>query len=501
MSTIAVANNNTIANWLASDPSAAPKVWARAVEVAEQEENYLAKMEAPGEDAIIQTVTDTDKDAGEAVHFRTMEGLYGEGVMGDELVNDNAEQFVNGGYDLMVDYVRHATEWNKRLETKLALIDEIKKGVPMQLGKWMGRRYTETAFMAWREKGSGTNYAFAGGKGSREALRSGDIIRMDDITINGQVLETNGGLSPRVGTTADNEVIKSYVTLALGEGLTNMQTSADYKQAQRDAGVRGDDNLIFKGGYDRITGHIVKKYSPIDHAGCGPIGSPLMAKAKLGVAIASGDTAVTIYGGGRPDFAARSAVKFFKHFSNYAYRWNPADILTPSNQERYLMVYNPPNSSVDPGKAGFYAFTANNGNAITITKRLRATGNVAGGNVSYSTVGNVTWNTGAWAPGTSSGFAGCTDQHPVGALIFECNSYGVPFQRFFMLAAQALKRGYGKYRNKRTEEVHDGGFLMKTYIMSVFGQALKLRSDGNCSNYVCVEAAVRPAGLSLPYVA
>lgn len=498
MPAITVANNNTIANWLATDPSAAPTIWAKAVELGEQEENFLEDMEAPGEDSIIQTVTDLDKDAGEKIHFRTMEGLYGEGVMGDELVGDNAEQFVNGGYDLMVDYVRHATEWNKRLETKLALIDELKKGVPTQLGQWMGRRYTETALMTWREKGSSRNYSFAGGKGSREQLRSADIIKVDDITNNGQVMRTAGGQSPRVGTRKKG-VLKSFITLALGEGLTNLRTSAEYKQLARDAGVRGDENYIFKGDFFPIDGHVLKPYDPVDHAGKGPIGSPMMAKAWLGGAITSGDAAVTFLGGGRADFGADPKVKFWKHYSNYAYRWNPTDILAVSAQERYLMVINPPNSLVDPGKCGFYAYTVNNGNAITVTKRLRAAANTANGNVAYTTVGNVTWEAGAWQKGANS-FAGCTDQHPIGALVLECNSYGVPFQRFFMLAAQALKRGYGKYRNKRTEETHEGGFLMKTYIMSVFGQALKLRTDGVSAGYVCVEAAVRPAGMNIPFV-
>jgi hypothetical protein len=495
---ILIANNNIVSNLVAQDASFLPKLWAKSVEIGEAEENFLMQMEAPGEDSIIVTENDTNKDAGESIHFRTLEDFYGEGVQGDTLINGNGEEIVNGGYDLTVDYFRNMAERTQRLETKSALTEELRKNVPLMLGRWMGRKYTDQAFMTWRALGGSTNYAFTNGKGSRELLRSGDIIQMDDVTINGQILKNQGAMTPRIGE-LKGEAIKRYVVLALGEGLTNLQTSSDYKQAQREAGLRGDENLIFKGEFYPITGHIIKPYNPIDHAGRGPIGSALMAKAKLGGAIATGAGVVTILGGGRTDFGSNPLPMYFKHFSEYAYPFNPSNILTPPGLTRYLMIVNPPNASVDPGKCGFYSYNVNNGNAITITGRLGPTVNNTGGNVQNTTIGNVTWETGAWLTNTS-GFAGCTQQHPVGSIILECNSYGVPFQKFIILGAKSMKRGYGKYRNRRSEQLYEGGFVMQTYITSVFGQSLVLRSDGLAPGYVMVEAAVRPAGLNIPYV-
>lgn len=497
MAAIVIANNNTPATLLAQDPSYAPRLWAKGVEIAEQNENFFEQFEGPGEDSPIQTASDLNKDAGEAVHFRTMEGLYGEGVMGDELVGDKSEPFVVGGYDLIVDYLRHATERTKRLETKLAIVEELRKGVPIQLGKWMGRKKTQRLMMMFREKGGAANNAYANKKASRDALKSGDIIRMDDITNNGQVLKTNGGQPAMVGTDANGGDFKRFITIPIGEAATNMQTSSDYKQAQRDAGLRGGENLIFKGGFDVITGHIIKPYDPIDHAGAGSIGSPWNPKAKLGGAITAGTTVIDILGGGTAINGTKLDPRYFEFFSNYAYRFQPSDVLAPNTAtERYFLIINPSNAVTDPGKACFYAFTSgNNGNKITITKRLGPTTTGA----QYATIGNVTWETGAWLTG-ASGFAGCTQTHPVGATILETNSYGVPFGKFLMIGAKAAKRAYGKYNNKRTEQMYDGEFVMQTFIMSVFGQSPVVRSDGLAPSFVMVEHAINYAGINTPFV-
>jgi hypothetical protein len=94
-----------------------------------------------------------------------------------------------------------------------------------------------------------------------------------------------------------------------------------------------------------------------------------------------------------------------------------------------------------------------------------------------------------------------TNTHPEGSMILETNAAGVPIGRSLILGANAAVRGYGRFRNERTEEKIDGEFLKKTYITSVFGQSPFKRVDGRFPNYLVVEHAMPYAGINLPLIA
>ena len=504
MSTINLAignDNNNLSALLAQNPNMAPQLWAKGVEMAEQEHNFFEQFEGTGKTFCIQKRTDLAKGAGETINFRTMEGLYGDGVMGDELVADNTEELVVGGYQLTVDWLRHGVETNARLEGKLALVQELKDGVNVALGEWLGRKKSQQIGMMFRFMGGGDNYMVAAGRNGVDDLRTGDGINMDLITVSAQVLRTAGAAAPRVGT-VNKQPLKKFTVVAIGEGLTNMQLSSDYKQAQRDAGVRGDENYIFKGGYSDVNGNMVVPYDPIDHAGAGPIGSPFNPKAVLGQAISTTSTgaAFTVYGGGSTINAVKTNKMYFDFFGGRSYRFQPslilsvggtANVLQP-NPTRYILIKNKPNASIDPGKVGFYQVDANTGNTLTISGALNATGNTAN---SFRTaqLGLVDGTQAPWAGQT-------TNQHPVGSVVMECNARGVPIQDFVVFGANAAKRGYGSVTRGRGMSEFEGGFVRKTYIASVFGQTPNVRSDGRAPGFLVVKAPINYAGLSTPVV-
>ncbi len=163
----------------------------------------------------------------------------------------------------------------------------------------------------------------------------------------------------------------------------------------------------------------------------------------------------------------------------------------PGSTEQYLLIVNPRNAVVDPGKVGMYAYTTgNNGNQITITRRLAP---VQNGPVAMVTVGDVTWNTGVWADKH-------TQVHPIGATIVLCNAKGVPIGDSVMMGAMAMLRGYGKYRNKRTQWMVDGDFEQRKYITTVFGQKLRKNVNNKYPGYVRLRHAISYPELGLPVV-
>ena len=492
-----IANSNLTSTLAAQNANFVPLLWKKGAELSEQNEDYWQEFEGKGLKSPIRVETDFAKDAGQTIYFRTREGLYNDGVIGDELIGDGVEQWVVGAYSLSVDYIRHAVRRNQRTEDQTALRAEIEEGVNTDLGEWLGRKKTKHLSMMMRENLDATSQVFASADGSSKTsmddLKSADVVSIDGIINWGQILKTKGGLPADISRDRDNP-IPAYIVSSTGEALVSLKTASDYKQAQREANTRGTDNVIFKGGFTRIDGHVIKEYNPIDHAGQGAIGSAQNPKAKLGIAIAAADTLGFITGGGNATNGAVTQAKYFEFFRNFAYRFTPNNILAGGSTERYCLIYNLTDSGAgDANKMGFYAFTVNDGNKLTVTKRLRAAGNVVGGAIAYTTIGGVTWNSGVWA-------GKHTDAHPAGSLVIECNSYGVPFGYTFVLGAQAALRGYGRFRNERTTQTYEGGFVKDVFITSVFGQAPKQRSDGVTPNILRVAHAIQYAGLSIPNV-
>ena len=498
MSNVTIVGNNTAASLVAASNANGgnsqflPKMWKKGAELSEATADFYQEFEGKGMNSPIRVETDFTKGQGQKIVFRNREGLYGDGGIGDELVGPTAEQWNVGEYEMEVDYIRHSVEWNQRTEDQTALGEELDGGMNTALGAWLGRKKDKHLSMMFREKLHATSRLFAGGAdgvGSLDALKSAHTITVNNLTSWSTQLETMGGKPAQIEEDPNGNPICKFILVAVNEALVTMKNSSDYKQLLREAGTRERVNPLFKGGYPELDGQIIRKYTPLDHGGYGAVGSAMNAKAILGVAITADDTAQDIRGGGNATAAAMTTSKYFEFFPLYAYRFTPADILTSPGGTRYVLIYNL--TGANAGKMGMYGFTGNDGNKLTMSIRLRAA--VAG--IANSTVGNVVWNTGVWA-------GKHTDAHPAGSVVIEVNSYGVPIGRSFLLGADAAKRGYGKFRNERTQENHDGGFIRKTYIKSVFGQKPTQRTDSRTPNALVVTHAITYAGLpAIPAVA
>ena len=467
-----------------------PKLWKKGVQISEAQEDYFNDFEGGSQNSPIMSVTDLAKGAGQKITFRTMAQLFGDGVQGDEIVGSNVEEFRVGSYTLSVDYLRHAVSYNIRTEDQTGLMTELKSSIPNLLGNWLGRKKTERLLKMFIHKGNAENTVRPNNKATTADLRSADVLTMDAITTFGQQMRTRGAKPALVGKVGKNAV-NAFTFVSTGEGLLSLKNSSDYKQAQRDAGVRGDENYIFKGGFSNINGHVIRSYDPIDHDGWGPVGSPLNPKAYLGADLSTAPSAsFALKGGGSVSAGDKTAPKFFEFFSNYAYKWSPDDALSAGSSEKYVLIYN-----LTDGKYCLYSYTTNNGNQLTITGALKTTAESAGSYLK-ATIGAVSAHvdTGVWAN------AKLSRQHPVGSLIVETNSSGVPIGRTVVLGASSALRGYGRFTNERTEEMFDGDFIRKVYITSIFGQTPFQRPDGRFPNYAVVEHAIAYAGLNLPVI-
>lgn len=482
---------NTGTSLKALDANSVRRLWQKTVDMFDQSTDFFAQFEGKGMTSPFVVKTDTEKGNGQKVTITTRAGYYGEGKSGDALfeeTTDFEEDLINS-YDVEVDFLRNATSMTERAEEVMGMRGELADGSAVELGKWMGREKTSRAMMLLRERGGNSNLVIASGRNNEDELVTADGLDWDEIVNLQSQLEPMGGRPAKVATKNGVNIYR-YLCVGTTPGLFSLEVDPDYKQVLREAGVRGDDNPLFEGGYVDVRGNYIAKYNPIDHDGHGPVGSPWNPKAFLGEAIAAGTTTFAIKGGGSAAAAAKTHKKYFKWFANYAFEFLPSDVLTPSSATRYLLIVNPRDGSADAGKIGMYAYTTgNNGNQITITQRL---GSAASG-ARVTTLGQVTWNTGVWN-------GKHTDVHPIGATVIPCNAKGQAIGDTVVLGAGAALRGYGKYRNHRSQETVNGGFVTRRYISSVFGQALRKDTQGRAPGYIRLRHAIRYAGLGLPTI-
>jgi hypothetical protein len=482
------------------DSNAVRELWSKGVEVYEQTTDFFAPMEG-GTDAIIETINDTSKGRGQKITFTQMAGLYNEPKHGDELFNDqnDFESIRLHTSELKVDYLRHGVRYTERSEEFMGMRGEIAVGIPRELGKWMGRQKSEKLFMMFLHKGGAENRIYAGDKASMNDLRSADTLDWDTIVAAQTQLSRLNGMPAKVGTDKNGNPINRYVVVATTDTLFSLEQDGDYKTTLQDAGPDGYENLLFTGGYTDIRGNIIKKYNPIDHDGYGAIGSPLIPIAKLGNTTADGfATGGVIKGGGSTAAGALTEKAYFKYFPKYAFKFLATDTLVLNKSIYavngnipagfYVAVVNHANATTDAGKIGYYYVTDNGGNTLTVAASTAGRYNTGTVHANFTAL-----NT---ALGGAFATSGATISHTAGeATIYLINNVGVPIGHTLFLGRQAARRGYGKHRNMRSEDDHEGGFVKDIFVTSVFGQEPCEDAAGRKPGYLVITHAVQFAGV------
>jgi hypothetical protein len=488
---------NTGVTLSAQSPESVRILWQKEVDLFEQTTDPFMKYEGSSKDSPIRVINDTSVRKGLKFRITSRAGYYGRGKSGDDMFQNTTdfEQDVINNNEVDADYLRDATSITQRTDEYLGTLNEIANGQAAELGKWMGREKAARMGMTYRLKGGPSNFLIGGGKSSSDLLKTADGLVYNDILLMGQALKPMGGRPCEMATIKGVPVYK-YCVMGTTPGLFSLKQDSDYKDLLKNAAPREayDENPLWTGGYMDIDGHRIEEFNPIDPDGYAWSGSWFNPKAYLGGAITAGTSTFTILGGGSATAGAITNIDYFRFFSNFAFPFLPNDVYVPSTNTRYLLIINPRGAVTAlnpyPGLIGMYAWTTgNNGNTITITQRLGPT--TAGAQV--STLGQVTWNSGVWA-----GLH--TEVHPEGATIVECNQYGVATGDTLMFGAMSALRGYGQFRNHRSTWELEGGFETRTYITTVFGQALAKNVNNKYPGFVIMKHALNYPELGLPVV-
>lgn len=449
----------------------------------------------------IMEVADTQKMAGQTVNVRSTAPLGGPGVQGSSAARTGTGESQKAkAWSFNVGVLFKAKKWNNIAMNQCMLGTQNDAVSRAQLTDWHNRRMSDCfeASMLANRHARNTIYANGnsiGGPTSIATLRSQDTFRQNDITRAKNALLSMGARPFDVAKPGSKDELARFFG-ALNNRLTaDMESSGEWEDLLASSQPRGDMNPIYSGTMPDYRGNILQRWEIIDDDAWGPKGTLAAPVAYLGEAIAAlPATGAVAKGGGSATGAALTDPKYFEYFpaASFTGYQDTALIAATTGTECYLLVKH--GSGADAGKFSLFAYQVNNGNQITLTKRLLST-NATSGKIDATTVGGATWGSGVY---TSTYFSEA--EVPVGSEIWPCTRLGVPYCAGYVLGAEAFISGYGQGTSgvafgRRSAEEQEHGRDTEIGMEICWGLAPTVNADNLVCNYAVIFAAWNPDGL------
>ena len=421
-------------------------------------------------------ITDTRKVRGDTINIFSTAGIGGEGATGDNARRGTEAQIHSGNMTVTIGNQLFAVGYKQSAVDKSMIGKDVTsdKGLNEALRNLHNKRKYNTIIQRMIQATTtaigAQNLIFPEGVANREALRSADTVDLSTIMYAGQYLPGVGAMPMDTTQDSGGSVGELFMFMTSDKALVDFESDPTNTQVLQYGWDRGANNPIFAGGFTKVRGHGLYRWIHRDHANMDSIGSPLLPRAKLSVALTGANTGDFIQGGGATIGAStNTTAQWFHNFSNgpFVMYGGINNIAASTGTTRYVMVINP------TGSYGVYSYTVNNGNKITIAARVA----IGVGTESYT--------------------------HPVGAVIVECNSAGVPFCRSLMFGAQAVVGGVGSINGNPADpqmgvlhkEVLDLGNDVSIGVEGCAGYTAVTRAgDGAYTGFVVVESALRVPG-------
>lgn len=466
------ANAQTLAQLVAANPDAQQVVYEmQLIMAAEQTSPFNDNMVGGmGSGKPFINHPDTTTVAGQVIVIPVYESLGGPGIYGGAVIVGNEEQLTQNSFRLQIGlYTQNPVSMTAQAWAESIPGEKWPMYARKLLSARLGKKLSDDKMMTLVTSATGNfNVAYPNNKSSVDQLLSADRFQTSLIEKAGGLAKDIGAIPCNLRKAADTlsgvmaPPILQYIVFSTDAMNRPIKNDQDYLDGVELAQERGSDNPLFTGQYQTWDGHVIYSWQNIQHAAPASIGSALQPEALLGSAILARTSSTVlpggltssatggILGGGTATFATLTfggqSPQYFEFFDNYTWTFTNGLTGTIRTGTRYFAIVN--GSGSDVGKISFFSFTTNNGNQLSGLKRL---GSVAA--VDYATtIGDVTWNSGAWTTAASGGFAGVTDGAiPIGSHIYETNAKGVPIGAGFVLGEMAGVCGYGRLVDQKTK--------------------------------------------------
>lgn len=474
------------------------------------------------------------------VHFNTIGLPAGPGAIGAGVLTGNESISSINTYSVSVDWVRDAVsltedeiqmiEAGRNLKATLMELLAKKMGLIKQnhmLKRLIDAPYNlSTAVTIQGVVGAPANWAAGthlgnvyrvGNRANIHELTPDDTLSLDVSSICRSLLNTLGATPLKRNTAKAGCPINKYMLFASDTAMLPIRNDSAFITARENADTRGGENAIFTGEILDWQGNPFYEFPVTDMAWDDYKGGPLLAKAKVGVALVptTGQSHTLTVN------TNNTKSQYFQWFDGYLFPYSRQDIALQSSiaaTEYYAWACNPDGSRV------FFAYNgaasaAVTRNTLVITKILApalTTGDIDATTVGKLTVGAsatraVSDTAGVWTPaGTvADGYYGpeltgpngawvYTDTIQKGAIILQANSQGTVYARSFMLASAAANFANGKVKMAEISQNFDYDFIMGNGFQMIFGTGITLDPLGNPNGYVLIEHAIDVVGYPVP---
>lgn len=123
-------------------------VWSRDVWKIARNNSFIAKFSGSGMNSMVTRVSElTESERGTKAVLHLVADLVGDGVIGDNTLENNEEEIASYDTDIQIDQMRHATRHKGRLEHQKTVIN-FREQARDVLGYWLADRTDQLGFLS-----------------------------------------------------------------------------------------------------------------------------------------------------------------------------------------------------------------------------------------------------------------------------------------------------------------------------------------------------------------
>lgn len=228
---------------------AVPEKWNAKLYMQAERQMFWKRFEgAEGSGMPVIRKDDFTKEAGDVIHIQTVKNLTGSGVTGETTLEGSEEKISMTQTDLTIDWVRHAVAISKRSKKRINFDFIVQAAQPL-LSRMMAKKMDAAIFTKF---GTATTALYAGDATSTATLDASDTLSTTTLDKIKTYLDSNLAMPM-----TDSDGNSYYGVVIHPYDAYNLRQDSTWKQAQRDANIRGESNPIFTGAMGVYNGMVV----------------------------------------------------------------------------------------------------------------------------------------------------------------------------------------------------------------------------------------------------
>lgn len=265
-------------------PALVMEAWAAETWTSGLEKSFFEKFMGNSAENIIHVKEELKKGDGDTIHIGLLMPLAGDGVYGDDTLENNEEKMNYRDFSVKIDQIRNGVRLKGRMEEKRSQIN-MRRDAKVALSKWMSMKIDKTFFKKLSTNPTPDRIIYGGTATSESSIGTTDTFSAD--LIRKAKLLAQADERTMVKPVTVEGIGDTYVLVIDQWQAHALKKDPDWIEAQKYANVRGNKNPIFSGHLGMYDGVIVHQCNRVVSTPTGssniPVGHALFLGAQAGV--------------------------------------------------------------------------------------------------------------------------------------------------------------------------------------------------------------------------